>query len=80
MNGASFDGLDAKCDAFGVDLLKPRGLRKYFILQKGLHRVRLAKTWEEARLRIGKGMQLLFDNYKPPSPPSTDGIREDRDQ
>lgn len=79
MIDTSFDEMKARCRSVGVRLLKPRGLRKYFILEKDGCRVRLAKSWEEARFRIGEEIQLLFENDKPPSPPSTHVSREERE-
>lgn len=52
--------------AFGIDLLEPHGLRKYFYLEFRLaYRYRLGKTWEEARGSIRRGVVWLVENYEP---------------
>jgi hypothetical protein len=65
MKDTSFAEVYAKCRGFGVWLLKPKGMRKYYILEKGGHRVRLARSWDEARRIVGEGLQLLFEDYEP---------------
>ena len=60
----TFEEVSATCRSFGVRLLKPRGARKIFILEKDGQRFRLAKSWEQAKRRVGEGMQLLFGQHK----------------
>jgi len=52
--------------AFGIDLLKPHGLRKYYYLEFEMrYRFQLGKTWEEASSNVRKGVGWLVENYKP---------------
>jgi hypothetical protein len=50
-----------KCRRFGIELLRPRGLRKYFRLEGHGQRVRLSKTWGQSKTRIASGVQWLYE-------------------
>lgn len=65
MEDVSFVEVYAKCRAFGVGLLKPKGMRKHYILEKAGRRVRLGRSWDQARRIVGEGMRLLFEEYEP---------------
>ena len=47
------------CEAADCLLLHPRGARKYFIVQGGSARCRLAKQWATAQLYLYKGIEVI---------------------
>jgi hypothetical protein len=61
-NDAEFRELSERCRRFGLQLFRPRGLRKYYCLDSRHQRVHLAKTWTLAKGGIGAGVRWLFEN------------------